>query len=178
MSRGSALSTIEENSVNHEHSGTGRRPILMVRFVLLPELGFPALFANTYFRRARIGLLNFRLFHYSQNTPTAIHHPSLKMLRFHRSPPEGRPSSPLLPGRSSNKASSSASTPCQISSESLAESLTDSIANSNAYSIISAPRSPTVPLSTLIHPLRYLASSLYARVYELPRRQPRILKVC
>lgn len=104
------------------------------------------------------------------------------MLRFLRSPQGDRPSSPLLRA-SPNEASSSASTPRQPSSESLSASLTsslaDSIANTDAYSGISSPRSPTVPLAALIHPLRYLSCSLYARVYELPRgRGPRILKVC
>lgn len=111
------------------------------------------------------------------------------MFRFRRSrsPLADRPSSPLLRGApneaSANETSTSASTSRQPSSESLSASLTsslaDSIANSTAYSVATtAPRTPTVPLATLIHPLRYLSSSLYSRIYEVPRRQPRILKVC
>lgn len=102
------------------------------------------------------------------------------MLRF-RKRSHDRPSFPLLRGRSTEP--STASTSRHASTSSLAESLTTSIANSitasNAYSVSTAtPLTPTVPLSTLIHPLRYLASSLHARVYELPRRSPRLLKVC
>ena len=108
------------------------------------------------------------------------------MLRFRRSNPGERPSSPLL-RRLFSSSSSSTSTSRQASTESLSASLTDSIANSNAYSVLSSnpsplsPPAPTVPLATLIHPLRYLSSSLYARIYELPRRgrgAPRLLKVC
>lgn len=101
------------------------------------------------------------------------------MFRFRRSRRKDRPSSLLH--RSPHEASSP-STSRQPSNESLSASLTsslaDSITNSNAYSVISSPRVPTVPLATLIYPLRYLSTSLYAQIYEVPRRNPRILKVC
>lgn len=107
------------------------------------------------------------------------------MLRFRNKSSGSRPSSLFFRLRSSsNEASTSTSGSRPPSTPSLADSLTDSIANTTAYSVISStlpppdPLSPIIPLSTLIHPLTYLATSPFARVYALPRRSPRILKVC
>lgn len=108
------------------------------------------------------------------------------MLRF-RNKSGSRPSSPSFGLRSSSNGAStstSASGPRPSSTPSLTSSLTDSIANSTAYTAASTtlpppdPLAPIVPLSTLIHPLTYLASSPFSRVYALPRRNSRLLKVC
>ena len=104
-------------------------------------------------------------------------------MRFLKSSRDYSSSSPLLETPTNDtEPSPSTSASRQPSAESLTDSLTSSIANSSPYSVIttlSAPAPQQQPLSTLIHPLRHLSTTLYARIYELPRRAgPRILKVC
>ncbi|SPO07492.1 uncharacterized protein DNG_10186 [Cephalotrichum gorgonifer] len=79
-------------------------------------------------------------------------------------------SSPLLRDRSASSGSHPGAASTSADAASLAASLSDSIANSSAYSAVtpttasSSPLSPSAaPLAHLIHPLRFLAGSVFSR---------------